>query len=266
MNFYRHSIGDYRRDTHHLTLLEHGIYRQMLDQYYLDENPLNPDLDALMRSLCVRTADEQQSFKNVLKDFFKLTKNGYIHKRCEAELQRIYDKSDKARQSAKRRWGKDNQEDTCERNANASKTHSDRNANGMLPSNLVTHNPKENTTPLNILVDPTGSSRKQGSRLPDDWELPDKCREWAIAQGCTRVQAEVDKFRDYWRSVPGAKGRKADWEATWRNWIRKAMENMGGGNGSHQQDTRSRAKRVSDKLDEIALRDINANGYTAKLG
>lgn len=38
-----------------------------------------------------------------------------------------------------------------------------------------------------------------------------------------------------------------------------------GQNGTHQQDTRSRAKRFSDKLDDIARRDIEKNGFTDKL-
>ncbi|MGR9087307.1 MAG: hypothetical protein ACU841_09570 [Gammaproteobacteria bacterium] len=28
------------------------------------------------------------------------------------------------------------------------------------------------------------------------------------------------RFRDYWIAQPGAKGRKLDWQATWRNWVR----------------------------------------------
>ena len=30
-----------------------------------------------------------------------------------------------------------------------------------------------------------------------------------------------DEFRDYWIAVPGQKGMKADWPATWRNWCRR---------------------------------------------
>ena len=61
----------------------------------------------------------------------------------------------------------------------------------------------------------------QGSRfvieeLPDNWHSE-----------CRRIQPKADphkvfeEFRDYWISVPGAKGRKSDWTATWRNWCRK---------------------------------------------
>lgn len=36
------------------------------------------------------------------------------------------------------------------------------------------------------------------------------------------VKVEAEKFADYWHGVAGAKGRKADWPATWRNWCRNA--------------------------------------------
>lgn len=35
-----------------------------------------------------------------------------------------------------------------------------------------------------------------------------------------QVKEVADTFRDYWLSAAGAKGRKADWLATWRNWVR----------------------------------------------
>src|SRR5437660_1331440 len=31
----------------------------------------------------------------------------------------------------------------------------------------------------------------------------------------------VDEFRDYWHGVPGTRGCKLDWEATWRNRCRE---------------------------------------------
>jgi len=50
---------------------------------------------------------------------------------------------------------------------------------------------------------------------------------------------EFEKFRDYWIAQPGQKGVKADWDATWRNWVRKAKE------FSPKQETRS-APSVAD--------------------
>lgn len=37
-----------------------------------------------------------------------------------------------------------------------------------------------------------------------------------------QVRVLADEFRDYWTAVPGAKGCKLDWLATWRNRVRTA--------------------------------------------
>ena len=68
--------------------------------------------------------------------------------------------------------------------------------------------------------------RKKGSRIPSDWELDTEWGEWAMHEGLTReeVLREEQKFRDYWISQPGVKGIKTDWEATWRNWVRKRVD------------------------------------------
>ena len=63
-----------------------------------------------------------------------------------------------------------------------------------------------------------------GSRLPPDWTLPDEWRRWAEQERRdVDVLRESRVFADYWASQPGAKGRKTDWQATWRNWIRRAQ-------------------------------------------
>ena len=64
-------------------------------------------------------------------------------------------------------------------------------------------------------------SQDRGTRLPDDWTLPKDWRQWAEAE---RPDLNIIKvsacFADYWQSAPGAKGRKTNWLATWRNWVR----------------------------------------------
>jgi uncharacterized protein YdaU (DUF1376 family) len=58
----------------------------------------------------------------------------------------------------------------------------------------------------------------------DAWCLPGEWRDWALAH-CEitpeGVEAEAARFVDHWRAAPGAKGRKDDWFATWRNWVRR---------------------------------------------
>ncbi|WP_375666524.1 DUF1376 domain-containing protein [Bartonella sp. TT121SHDZB] len=65
----------------------------------------------------------------------------------------------------------------------------------------------------------------RGCRLPADFE-PD-C-DFALAEGLPpeRVKVEIAKFRDYWKAKSGANATKTDWQATWRNWVRKAIEDL----------------------------------------
>jgi hypothetical protein len=60
-----------------------------------------------------------------------------------------------------------------------------------------------------------------GSRLAPDWTLPEDLKAWATeARPDLDIALQAARFRDYWAALPGAKGRKTDWPATWRNWIR----------------------------------------------
>ena len=62
-------------------------------------------------------------------------------------------------------------------------------------------------------------------RLPDDWQPKENdillMREHFPS---IDLKLETHAFRDYWRSVAGARGKKADWDATWRNWIRNSYK------------------------------------------
>jgi hypothetical protein len=57
------------------------------------------------------------------------------------------------------------------------------------------------------------------SRLPDDF-APDF--QFAVDNGIQNPSEEAARFRDYWIAQPDAKGKKLDWQATWRNWCRNA--------------------------------------------
>lgn len=68
-------------------------------------------------------------------------------------------------------------------------------------------------------------SSAKGSRLPADWMPNDAGRKFAAEKlGNSGARAELEKFRDYWCAVPGQKGVKLDWEATWRNRVRDIAE------------------------------------------
>ena len=71
----------------------------------------------------------------------------------------------------------------------------------------------------------TPQERRQGTRLPDDFEVTPEMVEW-FRKHCPHVDGknQTDQFRDWWRSKAGKDGRKLDWVATWRNWMRTAEE------------------------------------------
>lgn len=75
-------------------------------------------------------------------------------------------------------------------------------------------------------------SAPKGTRIPDDFAVTDEMVAWARTETPLVGAKETAKFIDYWRGVSGQRGVKADWVATWRNWMRKA-----------QADTESAASR-----------------------
>jgi uncharacterized protein YdaU (DUF1376 family) len=87
MHYYQWNIADYRADTAHLNIIEHGIYRQLIDWYYLDERPIPKETQVVTRRLALGS-DMLHLLENVLSDFFKLTDLGYVHPRIELELER----------------------------------------------------------------------------------------------------------------------------------------------------------------------------------
>ena len=82
MNHYPHHIGDYAKDTAHLSLTQHGAYRQMMDMYYRTERPLPADRTRLHILLRCQSKLDRVSVDTVLEEFFQLRDDGWHHKRC----------------------------------------------------------------------------------------------------------------------------------------------------------------------------------------
>ena len=74
---------------------------------------------------------------------------------------------------------------------------------------------------------PKGAKRSRGSRLPDDWELPEDWRQWALvncpASSLEAVNCEALKFANYWQAQPGSRACKLDWRKTFQNWCLTAF-------------------------------------------
>ena len=87
MHYYQFNIGDYRKDTVHLSRLEHSIYRDLIDWYYLDEKPIPKETQSVSRRLRLVSQEEQNALLAVLEDFFICSKDGWRHTRIDEEIQ-----------------------------------------------------------------------------------------------------------------------------------------------------------------------------------
>lgn len=114
MNYYSHHLGDYLRDTSHLSILEDGAYRRLLDIYYIREQPLPADMKECCKLARASSKAEREAVSYVLRQFFECTADGYRQHRADDEIARYADKQRKASASANARWK------SSERNANAS--------------------------------------------------------------------------------------------------------------------------------------------------
>lgn len=65
---------------------------------------------------------------------------------------------------------------------------------------------------------------KKGTRIPENWNPSRTDSNMKAEEGHDTgwLELELARFRDYWAGVAGAKGVKLDWDATWRNWVRRA--------------------------------------------
>jgi uncharacterized protein YdaU (DUF1376 family) len=241
MNFYIHHIGDYAQATQHLSFVEDATYIRMIRKYYADEKSLPAEIKAVQRLVGARTNEEKRAVETVLNEFFVLQADGWHNSRCDKDLAAYHEKQEKAKRSAEARWSAsitqceldpDGMPMECERIADAVPTQSEGNAN---------------QEPVN--QEPVTSKKKKQSlgapatRLPADWQPSDD-----DLQFCRTERPDLNpvaiayRFRDYWLAAPGLKGRKQDWPATWRNWVRneKQVQTFGG-----KSVSQSRAETVA---------------------
>lgn len=80
---------------------------------------------------------------------------------------------------------------------------------------------------------PKAKPPPRASRIPDDLTLSDEWLQFALSKGLSHDDASgtFDEFLDYWRGVPGSRGLKLDWFATWRNRVRTIAQRLGENRG-----------------------------------
>jgi uncharacterized protein YdaU (DUF1376 family) len=175
MHYYPHHIGDFLRDTSHLTNEQVGAYMKLLWKYYLQEKPLENDPEMIAFSVGI---DEKTALL-LLRSFFVLEADGWHQKRCDQVICEYHGKSTKARESANARWGK----------AKAMRTHSERIANA--PKSDANQEPitknhikiKSRASASRFLSCQTGLIRitgMHGTQRPKDERQPYSKKSWPL--------------------------------------------------------------------------------------
>lgn len=83
--------------------------------------------------------------------------------------------------------------------------------------------PEPNREPNNKFK--SNQAEKKPHLLPEDWTP--RAEDWdTMAEHFPWVdlKKQTHAFRDYWTSQPPSKAKKTDWDATWRNWIRRSSD------------------------------------------
>lgn len=254
--WYPRYVRDFKAKTGHLSLAEKGAYSSLIDEYWERQAPLPSDEKTLCRLLGAFPDEWDDVRENVLA-FFDQREGKLHHSRIDEEIANAQEKhaakTKRMAEARAKRWAKENQSTdqivdqstdqisdakneqiTSTHTHSQSHTHKNQEPRGGAPSG-ASPNVVENVSCETI------KKQKTASRLADDWRPPPEFLAFALVEGFSEMEAkrEADKFRDYWVAQAGAKGRKLDWLATWRNWIRRASDdkpsrtnsNNGRGNG-----------------------------------
>ena len=213
MHYYQKNIADYRKDTGHLSHLEHGIYAQLMDTYYLEEKPI--ETQSVMRRLRIQTEEEKLALENILNDFFEQSECGkfWNHKRCDEEIKKYHAKAETAKVNGSKGG----------RPAKPKKTQSVNLANPEETQSKANHKPiTNNHKPITNLKD---RGRFQRPTL-------DQVINYMTERGEAPFPArsEAEKFLNHYDSNGWKVGKNAmkDWKAAVRNWLSRHYENPSG--------------------------------------
>ncbi len=68
--------------------------------------------------------------------------------------------------------------------------------------------------------------KSRGTRIPESFKATPEMIAWARKNTPNVGLAETEAFIDHFRSVSDSRGIKRNWEATWRNWMRREQKRI----------------------------------------
>lgn len=252
-HWYPRYVGDYAKDTAHLSLMEHGAFTMLLDWYYSTGKPL-PANWAQMHRICKAVApDEQEAVQSVVRQFFVEGESGWRNDRADKELLK------RAGIGEKRRFA----QAIKEQNRLQKKAQNECKLGSNAPANA--HTTTTTTTIKDISNDisidgPSKEaeigkpklSRKQnaesGTRLEDwlkangpaDGRVPSDWIEWADGKygwDDATIGHIAEQFYRYFTGPDAKEPVKKDWKRAFQGWCDRSI-------GTAQAFIRSRSGSV----------------------
>lgn len=212
--WYPHNIEKYRRKTGHLTVIEHGAYRLLMDAYWDRRGPLPTD-ETRLRKLIGADKDEWESVRESVLEFFTLTDDGWRHEKIDenlAEAERLH--NEKAERLAKAREAKRLKR---EKSAVLSTEQGTEQTTGLTEG---TQSPSQS----HILTDTKSENKpaqKRATRLAEDWELPEDWLSYGTDGGLSKAECELLAAEMLNWSLTKNNGTSRDWARTWQTWCRR---------------------------------------------
>lgn len=214
MKFYKRDPDRALAGMAELTLKQRGAYNSLLDLLYSRDGNV-PDDDARVSRMISCHWREWATIKAELIAIGKVwVEDGNLRaRRVQETIKEASDFGQEQSRRASKKWAKS--ENIKENNE------------AVMPAgnaNIATPTPTEVTSLRSVAAAP---KRAKGTRLPDDWSLPNEWGKWAqddLGLDAKFIRQQTAVFRDYWIAKAGANATKLDWQATWRNWMRKAAQ------------------------------------------
>ncbi len=222
LHYYQFNIADYRKDTQHLSPIEHYIYRELMDWYYLDEK-LIPKITQLVLRRLRLVSENEPDLLNVLQEYFIETENGWCHGRIEIEIAAYQKRSITAKAN-----GSKGGRPLKPRKTNSVKLANQNQTKEIANQEPVTSNQeprtnKEQITSPSAKADPTPYSKiidayhDHCEGLPRVVELSEARKKSIAARHRQTMERDLDNWVGYFKSVSRSDflmGRVKDWRAS----------------------------------------------------
>ncbi|QIY81487.1 YdaU family protein [Chromobacterium violaceum] len=222
MNYYERHLGDYAKDTAHLSILEHGVYSLLLDRYYGTEQGI--PADQAYRVSRARSDDEKAAVDVVLAEFFELVDGIWINRRAEEEITKAQTKIKAAKENGKK-GGRPRKVSAGIGSGSGNETEEEPSGFSLGYENET--QPKAHQTPDTNTQEATASfvrdarttaGDRDGIPVPEDLQ-PDRTSRLKAAELCLDPDAEMERFIAHHQAQSSTRKDATAWQAQFRKWL-----------------------------------------------